>query len=172
MDSAFTNNIGFWLNHTTTALRMELEEEAKKIGFKAQEALVIMIAGADSGVPLVKIAERMSNSHPSVLRHIDALEKRGYIYRAPHPDDRRIKLLTLTEKGAKIRPEVIKIILKIKTKAETGMSADELNTLIDLLQRVHTSFRSQEETDHLAGMIKSISKSMNNVKTETDNEYY
>ena len=160
MDSSFTQNIGFWLNHATSALRLDLEEEAKKIGFKAQEALVIMIAGAGSGIPLVKIAERMSNSHPSVLRHIDALEKRGYLYRAPHPDDRRIKLLTLTEKGVKIRPEVIKIILKIKAKAETGMSPEELSTFIHLIQKVHTSFRSQEETDYLSGLINTIGKTI------------
>lgn len=53
----------------------------------------------DAPLTLRALAERLAADPPYVTLMIDDLEKRGLVRRTPHPEDRRAKLVALTDAG-------------------------------------------------------------------------
>jgi DNA-binding MarR family transcriptional regulator len=53
----------------------------------------------DDGMRLTRLAELASITKQSAGEIVDDLAKRGYVERAPDPQDKRAKLIRLTEKG-------------------------------------------------------------------------
>ncbi len=58
------------------------------------------------GVRLAEISEILSVEAPLVTTLADQLEKKGLVTRTDDPQDRRAKLLTLTQKGKEIVPQI------------------------------------------------------------------
>lgn len=51
------------------------------------------------GLPQVELARQLGKSASSATRLVDSLERSGMIARQPHPSDRRVNIVTLTEAG-------------------------------------------------------------------------
>jgi DNA-binding MarR family transcriptional regulator len=51
------------------------------------------------GTRLTVLATRAEMTHPSMSELVTLLERRGYVERRPDPSDRRVRLVSLTEKG-------------------------------------------------------------------------
>src|SRR3972149_3396185 len=61
-----------------------------------------ILADSESELPPNEIAERLILSRASVTSLLDSLERRGYVRRRPHPTDRRMLLIELTDVGRRI----------------------------------------------------------------------
>ena len=83
-----------------------------------------------------EIAERVFKDHASVTRMIDLLVNKGFLERSLNPDDRRRYALELTPMGKMAQQESIPIIMENRATALKGLSADEVETLRNLLQRI------------------------------------
>jgi DNA-binding MarR family transcriptional regulator len=57
----------------------------------------VLIAGGGSTV--AELAEHLGVTKQAASQMVQHLESRGYVTRAPHPDDARAKLVVLTERG-------------------------------------------------------------------------
>ncbi len=79
---------------------------------------------------------------PSMTRLIDKLEKNGFVVRVSDASDRRINLIHLTEKGAKIRIKAIDIVQEIVKKALNGIGSKDLeksrNVLIQIMRNLES----------------------------------
>lgn len=95
----------------------------------------------------VDLCGQLLKSPSHVSRLIDRAESRGLVHRQPDPGDRRAQLITLTGAGETaidaVLPDVIEVLNKTWFAA---LSAQEVDTLVDLLSRVTVSAR-----DLLAG---------------------
>ncbi len=129
--------IPFWLVHVTAAIRVKFDSHLEPYQLKTPEAIILRAISSHGSLPLVEIAKHMAFAHPSVLRHIDALEKRGLIQRQPHPEDRRVKLFCLTGEGAKLISEVSQLMDELNQPKNFGITRQEHGTLLKLLQKVH-----------------------------------
>ena len=141
----FKHSMGFWISQTATALHDYFDRNFKECGYKVTEALVIMILSVHKTVPLVELSKRMKFSHPSVLRHIDALEKMGIVQRLPHPEDRRIKLLSLTDEGKKAVPSVEQSFKNVHNFCKSAFSDGEEIKLLELLKKLHQKLLPEGE---------------------------
>ena len=127
--------LGYWCNKAAQAFRSQLDKEANKLGLKWTEALVLlMIYGKPSS--LVEIAKYLEHAHPSVLRQIDSLEEAGYVERSVHPEDRRVKIVSLTEKGQLAANEVLLIAQQIHARATNGFDEERVETAITILRDI------------------------------------
>nr|WP_282916618.1 MarR family transcriptional regulator [Streptomyces varsoviensis] len=55
-----------------------------------------------------RLADRLGCDASTATSMIDRLEKRGLVRRVPHPTDRRVKVVQLTEEGCALRDGVIR----------------------------------------------------------------
>lgn len=51
------------------------------------------------GVTVVELAQHLGTTKQAAAQLVDQLVGRGYVVRAPHPTDRRARLLVLTDRG-------------------------------------------------------------------------
>ena len=60
---------------------------------------LLIISGAEEGIRMRPFAERIGASTPYATGIVDRLVERGLVERMPHPGDRRVVLVRLTEEG-------------------------------------------------------------------------
>ena len=82
-----------------------------------------------------ELAERNQTTGPYVSLIVDKLEEHGLVQRGPHPDDRRRKLVSLTQSGRDAIASAEAILYR-PPDAISVLTDQELNHLIDLVQRV------------------------------------
>ena len=152
IENFINNSIGFWLNHTATAIREYAESQFIEENLKVTEAAVVMVLSVHKTVPLVELSKKMKYSHPSVLRHIDSLEKAGIVQRIPHPEDRRVKLLSLTEKGVDIVPRVQQIFFNVHDYCKSAFDEGDDIKIVELLKKLYAKLVPDDEW--LANHIK------------------
>ena len=84
---------------------------------------------------LRELAAELLADPPYVTLIVDDLEERGLVQRTPHPQDRRAKLVQLTDAGraAAARADAI---LDTPPDALVGLSAEDLAALLRVLERL------------------------------------
>ena len=96
---------------------------------------------ADSELALSpnEIADRLIISRATVTGLIDSLERRRYVHRLPHPSDRRMLLVELTEEGRRTAREFRPIVHRQQKVWLEALSEKEQQRLIDSLHRLQAS---------------------------------
>ena len=74
---------------------------------------------------------------PNVTYLIDGLEREGFVVRVAHPSDRRTGFVELTAKGREIAAALVPGMVEFMEEIARGMSEDEKQALIKLLDKFH-----------------------------------
>ena len=101
----------------------KLEESGLSL---TQVKALLMLAGPEGPEPYAgrDIAERLQISLASVSRAVDGLVRSRLVRRVEDPDDRRVRRLTITEKGRRLAGEIVAARLAdLEAHAESLTSA-------------------------------------------------
>jgi DNA-binding MarR family transcriptional regulator len=80
---------------------------------------------------------RCARLEPSTMTGLlDRMERDGLVYRAPDPNDRRAHRICLTAEGKQVKDPVMAVTPKVVSSFFKGISDDDLNHTINILQRV------------------------------------
>jgi DNA-binding MarR family transcriptional regulator len=71
-----------------------------------------------------------------IIRILDDLQDDGYIERRPDPDDRRARLLTITDAGRRVKDAAQDEIQRGEERWLGELSADERRTFLRVLERL------------------------------------
>jgi DNA-binding MarR family transcriptional regulator len=71
-----------------------------------------------------------------IIRTLDDLQDDGYIERRPDPDDRRVRLLAITDAGRSVKNAVQQEIQRGEERWLGELSADERRTFLRVLERL------------------------------------
>jgi DNA-binding MarR family transcriptional regulator len=96
--------------------------------------LLTALAGGDRSMR--EISQVLHVSPRTVTDLIDGLETRGLVARGPHPSDRRITLLHLTDAGARELAAASACAERVAATAIGALDRHEQQTLRGLLDRV------------------------------------
>lgn len=86
-------------------------------------------------IPMGQLAGALSCDASNVTGLVDRLESRGLIQRRPSEDDRRVKVLSLTPLGARLRTALLERMTAPPANLER-LSAEEQRALVRLLRRL------------------------------------
>src|SRR6266516_6153402 len=129
------------LLRTADAVKRSLAQVIEPHGITPQQYNVLRIlrgAGAE-GLPTLTIGERMIEQTPGVTRLVDRLERKGLVARTPCPKDRRRVFWRITPKGLDLLKELDDPINRWDVQAVSVLLPSELDSLINLLDRVRAS---------------------------------
>jgi DNA-binding MarR family transcriptional regulator len=87
------------------------------------------------GVPMRDLADFWGCDASYVTSLADALEERGLVERRPHPTDRRVKMVALTEDGIVARNRAFEVLYE-PPSSFGALTAAEQRQLRDLLRKV------------------------------------
>ena len=96
---------------------------------------IMVIQTLDEPKPMRQVAEFLSCNSSNLTGITDRLEERGLVKRTLDPDDRRVRLLVLTDEGRKVQGR-IREYLREPSDSMKALEDDELETLIRLLAKL------------------------------------
>ena len=89
------------------------------------------------GMSQEQIAKYLCVNKSSVTRHLEFLEKNGYVERRPDAEDKRALLVFPTQKMLNIRAEVIDITQDWNRRLAENISEQELEIFHRVLEQMH-----------------------------------
>jgi DNA-binding MarR family transcriptional regulator len=90
----------------------------------------------EKSMALSVISKATGISPTMVTNLVDGLERGGLVQRVGSPDDRRVSIARLTEKGEETFNTVLPIMSERMTEACAGFTDEEKDLLLQLLQRL------------------------------------
>jgi MarR family transcriptional regulator for hemolysin len=140
---------GFLVHDISRLIKRRFERQARQIGLpitRQQAAVMLNIAGSE-GVSQAEVANWLGIEPIALVRMLDKLREEGLVERRPHPTDRRIRTLWLTEAGRPVIMQILAINKSIREEAFAGMAANVRETMIDILDGIKDNLALREEAD-------------------------
>lgn len=106
-------------------------------GLRPVDFSVLSMITHNPGITSRQLCSTLSILPPNLVGMINALAQRGVIERLPHPRDRRAVGLHLTEAGQALMREAEATASELENTATARLSAQERQTLIELLRKVY-----------------------------------
>lgn len=88
------------------------------------------------GLRLTDIAERADMTKQSVGEIVDDLAERGYVKRIPDPNDRRAKLICLTERGEEAQAYGLRTFAEVERQWGERYGAERIAALRGFLEEI------------------------------------
>ncbi len=147
--STSVTGFGFLLGDTSRILRRRFEQRAQEYSLtSAQWRAIGQLSRAD-GLTQVALANRLEIEPMTVCRLIDRMEAAGFVRRMPNPEDKRAKLVCLTEQSRSLLADMRDIAMDVYEEAFAGFSDEERFVLIEGLNRINANLskrvRKREE---------------------------
>ncbi len=111
-------------------------EECGKFGLTSVQFAALYAVRAASEVDATRLAEQIAFDRATIGDVLDRLEAKGWVARAGSRDDRRIKLIRLTQKGAALLKQVEPAVHRVQERLLAPLSAAEQARFRALLSRV------------------------------------
>ena len=90
------------------------------------QVMLLFYLQKNNGLSLTQISQGLMLENPTVTGLIDRLEKLGYVKRSDHPNDRRVYLVYLTEKGKRVANKALPIVRRLNEQIKEGYSEKEM----------------------------------------------
>jgi DNA-binding MarR family transcriptional regulator len=106
-------------------------------GLRPVDFSVLTLIAHNPGITSRQICSALDILPPNLVGMIRSLDERGLIERRPHPSDRRAQGLHLSPVGRKMQKEAQATATELERDVAYRLSAKELESLKELLQRVY-----------------------------------
>ena len=107
--------------------------------------VLAIIEGEGRPLPPSVVAERMVTTTGTMTSLLDTLVRRGLVQRLPHPDDRRMLLIDITDAGRDLVDLILPVTHRITKDIFQVLTEDERQQLLELLGRVQERLTSMRE---------------------------
>lgn len=131
-------NIGYLLWKIHDRLKMTADAVFEKNHLTSSQARLMEFVEMKGGrVTQKSIKEYLGVAHPTVVGIVSRLEKNGFLQCYMDPEDKRNKIVCMTEKAVSVGDELIKGRITTEQRLLKNMSQPELAELSRLLNKVY-----------------------------------
>ncbi|NQD55660.1 winged helix-turn-helix transcriptional regulator [Pseudomonas sp. CM25] len=109
----------------------------KHFGVGVVEWRMLSMLAVDDGITANRICQVIGLDKSAVSRALQGLESAGSIHTTPDPDDKRRVTISLTNQGKQLHDRVLKVALERERRLLEGLSAEEVDVLVGLLNRLN-----------------------------------
>ena len=115
-------------------------------GLSPNDSRALFALTAEEGRPMRSLAEEWQCDPSNATWIIDRLEKFGLAERRSVPDDRRVKLVALTARGARTRAQLLKAFHQPPPEI-ARLDREDLEALERILAKLATATGGRESSD-------------------------
>jgi DNA-binding MarR family transcriptional regulator len=139
---ALEDRLIFLISKVYQKLIINLQKALSEAGIEVTpvQAMLLFYLQKKDGSSLTEISSGLMLENPTVTGLIDRLEKLGYVKRSDHPNDRRIYLVYLTEKGSGVANRALPIVKKLNEEIKEGYSKKEIGAFKKVLMGAFNKF--------------------------------
>lgn len=128
--------IGRYIHQTDLMLLRSFQKRLETFDISPEQWTIVTNLSIQDGITQQALSEKVEKDQTNVTRIIDKLEKKEFVRRSAHPNDRRAFLLFLTDKGHKLREDTLFEAEREQEKILQGITADEEELLLNILVRL------------------------------------
>lgn len=131
----FKNSLGFWVCSVAHLLRRDMNAELHREGitYRQWEVLACLALGDTTQA---EISDRLGIEPPTLVGVLERMERDGWLTRTVSFDDRRVKVITVSQKAETVWNRMVECALRVRAKARIGISDAEYDMLCQLLDRI------------------------------------
>jgi DNA-binding MarR family transcriptional regulator len=132
----------FLISKICQKLVINLQKSYSESGIEVTpiQGMLLFYLQKNDGSSLTQISQGLMLENPTVTGLIDRLEKLGYVKRSDHPEDRRVYLVHITEKGKKVANQALPIVKKLNEEIKKGYSKEEIENFKKVLSGIFNKF--------------------------------
>ena len=138
---ALERSVNYRLRMAQILAWRSFEQRMPEHGGAARYLGLLSIIARNPDQPQHRLAESIGLSRSSLVPILDRMETQGLVERHDAPDDRRAKAVRLTDAGAAVVEDLTDRALDLETQTLDGLAPDEVDTLVDLLDRLIGNLR-------------------------------
>jgi MarR family transcriptional regulator for hemolysin len=116
----------------------------RELGFATAQLPVLTALKDGAKLSQTELARWGKVEQPTMAQLLARMERDGIVRREPDPADRRSSLISLTERARANLPAGRKILIQGNQDITRGLSQDEVQTLLSLLERVLANIEALE----------------------------
>ncbi|HET7509459.1 MAG TPA: MarR family transcriptional regulator [Solirubrobacterales bacterium] len=128
--------LAFLLSQVGIHASKQFAERIAAVGLQPPLFRVLNLVDAAEGQSQQAIGQAVDVPASRMVALVDELEHEGLVERRPHPSDRRIRALYLTDKGRDLLARGRKVAKQHETDLTRGMSAADRKLLTQLLRQI------------------------------------
>jgi len=136
-------SIGFLISDTARLMRRRFDQRARHLGLTRAQWQVLAHLQRNEGINQIGLADLLDIEAITLCRTIDRMEEGGWVERRPDPNDRRARLLFLTERARPFIADLRVIAEEIYAEALSGLPADTRQTLTEILTAMRTNLSAR-----------------------------
>ncbi len=133
---------GFLVKDVSRLWVRHFEQRAVQLGMSLTQCKVLVFLSRNEGATQAKLAELSDTDPMTLVRVLDRMQRDGWIERRPDPSDRRAHRLHLRPASEPVLAEIMRIGEKARNEALAGISADEREQMMTLLEKVRSNLVS------------------------------
>ena len=104
--------------------------------FASSHGNILFQLSVNKSITMKELAAKINRDKSTTTVLVRKLEQDGLVTTTPSPDDRRNKILTLTEKGSEYNNIMKKLSKELQKKFYNGFSDEEIEEFGDFLKRI------------------------------------
>lgn len=140
-----TLNFGAMLTDTSRLLGKRFDQRLRFTGSTRAQWHAIFKISKSEGMKQAELAEALDVEPITLTRLLDRMEEGGWVVRQPDPNDRRARLLYLTDKAREALGPMRLVADDIYDEALAGLDKAERDQLLHLLARVRINLSKGED---------------------------
>ncbi len=123
--------------NTALARRLQKHFRDEGIEITVEQWSVLVHLWKEDGVSQQELSLRTFRDKPSITRLVDNMQKQNLVVRKDNPDDRRVNLVFLTEKGKALKKSTTDLANRTLLEGLQGVSQEELEITRKVLTQVY-----------------------------------
>ena len=98
--------------------------------------LMVLYHAPEASVRQIDIKNKFAMTNPTVTGLVQKLEAKDLVKRMPHPDDKRSKVLVLTDRAMGMKEELLALADNLEQQMTKNLNEDEREQLAALLMKM------------------------------------
>jgi MarR family transcriptional regulator, transcriptional regulator for hemolysin len=146
--AALLPNVGALVHDVARLIRRRFERRARQTGLPITrlQARVLLRIARNEGDSQATVATVLDIEPIALVRALDRLHEEGLVERRPHPTDRRVWTLWMTQQGWRMVARVLALNEEIRAEACAGLSPSARTALLDTLDHMKANLAIEDET--------------------------
>ena len=144
-----SKEIAVELNLTGCKLKQFIAAKLRQenVPLTPEQFLLIDLLWNQGSMSQQQLADQMHKDKNSVTKLVDAIERKGFVYRQQNASDRRSNTLVLTEKALELRDDAKQKGISILDEMLEGISEAELRSFLSTLNKLNVNMTIEDIED-------------------------
>lgn len=135
--------VGFLMKQISDRIKVSVDAALKSQNITLSQYRVLKyISDSKTSVTQKSIESYLNVSHPTVVGIVSRMEKNGYLRSYTDDDDRRNKIVEMTEQAARISQEIQREVTAQEAKLLQGLTMEQVESLYHMLQIMYKNVDS------------------------------